>query len=86
MPESKTEKNHQFTGNIFIFHAFDVGEELNLEQVKDKQPLSRRPFILSKYFKNYHTPLAVELPHPHSSSRLISTKLHNFGVISLLLW
>ena len=77
------EKGYVFSGNIFIFHAFDVGEDINLENVKEKQLLSRRPLLLSKYFKNYHTPLAVELPHPHSSSRLISSKLHNFGVISL---
>lgn len=71
------------TGNIFIFHAFDVGEDINLENVKEKQLLLRRPLLLSKYFKNYHIPLAVELPHPHSSSRCISSKLHNFGVITL---
>ena len=77
------ESNHIFTGNIFIFHAFDVGEDINLENVKEKQLLARRPLMLSKYFKNYHTPLAVELPHPHTSSRCMSSKLHNFGVISL---
>ncbi len=77
------ESNHSFTGNIFIFHAFDVGEDINLENVKEKQLLARRPLLLSKYFKNYHTPLAVELPHPHTSSRCMSSKLHNFGVVSL---
>lgn len=79
----KSQKSHVFSGNIFIFHAFDVGEDINLDAIKEKQLLARRPLILSKYFKNYHTPLAVELPHPHTSSRCISSKLHNFGVISL---
>lgn len=74
---------HKFSGNVFVFHAFDVGEDIQLDAVKDKQLLVRRPLLLSKYFKNYHTPLAVELPHPHTSSRCISAKLHNFGVISL---
>jgi hypothetical protein len=77
------EKQQVFSGNIFIFHAFDVGEDINLEPIKEKQLLVRRPLVLSKYFKNYHTPLAVELPHPHTSSRCFSAKLHNFGVISL---
>ena len=72
-----------FTGNIFIFHCFDVGDDFNLEQIKESQALVRRPVTLSKYFKSYHMPLGVELPHPHSSSRCISAKLHNFGVISL---
>lgn len=80
MPE---ETKQHFTGNIFIFHAYDVGDDINLEEVKEKQLLTRRPLQLSKYFKNYHTPVEVELPHPHSSSRIFSTKLHGFGVITL---
>ena len=28
-------------------------------------------------------PLEVELPHPHSSSRIMSVKIHAFGVITL---
>ena len=74
---------HVFTGNIFIFHCFDVGDDINLEQVKESQVLVRRPLMLSKYFKNYHMPLGVELPHPHASSWCMTAKLHNFGVISL---
>lgn len=72
-----------FSGNIYIFHAYDVGDDLNLDAVKESQVLLKRPLMLSKYFKNYHTPLAVELPHPNTSSKLMSAKLHNFGVISL---
>lgn len=73
-----------FTGHIYIFQAFDVGDDINLEEVKEQQLLSRRPLMLSKYFKNYHTPLQVELPHPHTSSRIETAKLHTFGVISLV--
>ncbi len=73
-----------FSGNIFIFQAFDVGDDINLDEVKEKQLLMRRPLMLSKYFKNYHTPLEVELPHPHTSSRIESARLHSFGVISLV--
>lgn len=81
--EKKHFRHHVFSGNIFIFHSYDVGDDINLEKVKDDQLLSKRPLILSKYFKNYHIPMAIELPHPHTSSRLMSAKLHNFGVISL---
>jgi len=73
-----------FSGNIFIFYSFDVGDDINLETIKEKQLLIRQTFLLSKYFKNYHVPLAVELPHPHSSSKIVSTKVHEFGVISLV--
>jgi hypothetical protein len=74
---------YKFKGNIFIFYSFDVGDDINLENIKDKQTLIKRPLVLSKYFKNYHVPLAIELPHPHSSSYIFYAKLHSFGVISI---
>lgn len=72
-----------FTGHIYIFHAFDVGDDINLEKVKSQHLIMRRPLAYSKYFKNYHIPLAIELPHPHASSHCENAKLHNFGVITL---
>lgn len=74
---------HKFSGNIYIFHSFDIGEDINLERVKTENMLVRHPLTLSKYFKNYHIPLAVELPQPYSSPHCEIVKLHNFGVISL---
>jgi len=73
-----------FTGNIIIFHAYDIGDDINLEAIKDKQLLLRRPLQLAKYFKSYQTPLEVELPHPHTSSRIVSVKIHAFGVVTLM--
>ncbi len=81
--EKKTNEKKLFSGNIVVFYSFDVGDDIAIDKVKELQLLLRRPLILSKYFKNYHTPLAVELPHPHTSSKCISVKLHEFGVISL---
>ncbi len=78
-----TAEKQIFTGNIIIFHAYDIGDDINLEAIKEKQLLLRRPLQLAKYFKSYHTPLEVELPHPHSSSRIMSVKIHAFGVITL---
>lgn len=72
-----------FNGNIFILHSFDIGEDINIEKIKDSDVLVRKPLPLSKYFKNYHIPLAVELPNPASSPHLVSAKIHNFGVITM---
>ncbi len=72
-----------FTGNLYIFHGYDVGDEINLERLNASGIITPRPFALSKYFKNYHIPLAIELPHPHGTSHCVSVKLHNFGAISL---
>lgn len=74
----------KFSGNIFVFYSFDVGDDINLKQIKESQVLLRRPLHLAKYFKEYHTPLEVEVPHPHTTSSCISAKLHSFGVISLV--
>ncbi len=72
-----------FTGNIFIFHAYDVGDDIDLEAVEKSHVLIQQSLLLPKYFKNYHTPLEVELPHPHQTSACWSTKIHSFGAISL---
>lgn len=84
MPESAhIDKPITFFGNIFIFYAYDVGDDINLDKIEERQELLTRPLTLSKYFKGYHVPLSVELPHPHSSSKCVGAKIHNFGVISL---
>lgn len=70
-----------FSGNIFIFHAFDVGDEINLERIKSLQLVTPQP--LSRYFKNYHLPLSVQLPDPQSSIHCTGVKVHGFGVITL---
>ncbi len=72
-----------FSGNIYIFHAFDVGDDLNLAKVKESRILEYYPLIVSKYFKNYHIPLTVKLPTDAPGHNLASAKLHNFGVITL---
>ncbi len=82
--EIKSTQDHLFTGNIYIFYAFDVGDVINLKAVEQLDAIFTRPVNVPKYFKNYHLPLSVELPHPYSSSKCISVNLHTFGVISLI--
>lgn len=72
-----------FSGNIFIFHAFDIGDDLDLARVRESKVLEYYPLTLSKYFKNYHIPLTVKLPADAPAQQCISAKLHNFGVITL---
>ena len=83
--ELEKKKNDElfFSGNIFLFHSFDVGEEINLEIVRQSQLVKPVPLTLPKYFKNYHTPLAIELPQNYTGSKCISAKIHNFGALSL---
>jgi len=79
----KPENSNLFSGNVYIFHAFDVGYEIDLEKVRESENIIPQPVHIPKYFKNYHAPLAIDLPHPHSTSTCISCKIHNFGPISL---
>ncbi len=81
--ESKTLDSLEFSGNIFIYHAFDIGEDINLEKIEKKRNLHVMPLTLPKYFKLYNVPLTIELPHPHGTSHCISCRIHNFGAISL---
>lgn len=73
----------QYSGNIFIFHAFDIGYDIDLDRVKTSLSIIDKPLVLPKYFKNYHVPLEVELPHPHTSTKNLSVKIHNFGALSI---
>ena len=82
--KSSAQQAKKFSGNIFLFHAFDVGDDILLEKIKREQSLLTRPLELPKYFKNYHIPLTVELPHPNKSSKCSSVKIHPFGVVSLM--
>lgn len=75
--------NREFHGHIYFFQAFDVGEDIDLRRLEQTNAIQQVPLLLPKYFKNYHTPLAVELPHPHERTTWLNAKIHNFGVISL---
>ena len=70
-----------FDGSIYFFYAFDVGDDIDFEQVRTAPGLSTSKANLSKYFKNYHRPLQInssELPN-----ECISVKVHSFGALSL---
>lgn len=82
--EIKKEKNeHIFSGNILILWAYDIGEDINLEAVEESRTIIKTPLQLPKHFKQYNIPLGIELPHPHQHSYWISSKIHNFGAVSL---
>ncbi len=84
MTEGSKPSSQKFSGNIYIFYAFDVGDDINLEKIEKEKAITTVPLSLPKYFKKYHIPLAVALPHPHTSTYFKSAKIHNFGAISLI--
>ena len=75
---------HLFSGNLYLFHAFDVGDDISLEKLQFSGIVQPHPLTLSKFFKNYHLPLAIEMPDIEKTPTCVSTKIHNFGAISFI--
>ena len=72
-----------FSGNIYIFYAFDIGDDIDVQKLKQSNLLQTYAMPLPKFFKNYHIPLHIALPHQHENSKCINAKVHQFGAISL---
>ena len=81
--KNKAFEKSEFSGNVYIFFAFDVGNDIKVEQIKQDATIQKTSSQQSKFLQDFHIPLNIELPHPHDSGRCISSKLHQFGVISL---
>lgn len=82
--KSTQKENPEFSGHVYMFFAFDVGDDIKLEKIKNDPTIQTTGAQQSKFVQSYHTPLNIELPHPHDSGRCINSKLHHFGVISLI--
>jgi hypothetical protein len=86
IPEKYKKNDHIFSGNILLLYAYDVGEDINLKKIDEYSEITKVPLSLPKHFKQYHMPLGVKIAHQHTnkSSHCISSKIHSFGVISLV--
>lgn len=79
---------NKFKGNILLFYAFDVGDDIDLELIKTKGFVNTCAMPLSAYFKNYHIPLAFRMSDEQQqalgviNASCISSKVHHFGVLS----
>lgn len=80
-----------FKGNILLFYAFDVGDDIELDMIKNKGLVNTCVMPLSAYFKNYHIPLAFRMTDEQQTkdkdtgviqTSCISSKVHHFGVLS----
>lgn len=79
--ETQVSAQMHFSGNIYFFHAFDVGDDIDLEKLEQSQVVPAvKPTVQPKYFKNYHTPLVIDLA---SNQQCIAAKIHSFGAVSI---
>jgi len=80
--------SQKVSGNILLFYAFDVGDEIDLELVEQRGLVSTYQEPQSPYFKNYHVPLAFRMLEQKNGKLCerqdaVFNKIHHFGVISL---
>ncbi|MCB9493423.1 MAG: hypothetical protein H6679_04065 [Epsilonproteobacteria bacterium] len=79
-----------FNGNILLFYAFDVSDDVDLEIIRRKLLLNVCIVPLSSYFKSYHMPLSFRMTEdqkvagvdPALSATYLSCKVYNFGALS----
>jgi len=82
--QTATPEEHQmFSGNIYTFSAFDIGFDIDFKSLKLCKDIKIEHAHVSKFLKHYHMPIEIELPNYHETSRCISSKIHQFGAISL---
>jgi hypothetical protein len=86
---SSLQPKNKFVGNILLFYAFDVGDDIDLTEIKNKNFVNTCVVPLSTYFKNYHIPLSfrmtddvIEKEKTVTGLSCISSKIYNFGVLS----
>lgn len=81
--QKKPEGETGFSGNIYLFYACDVGDDINIDAIDAMRSIKKVPQKIRKYFKNYHIPLAVSLPSD-GQAQCISTKINSFGALSFI--
>ncbi|MBL4587945.1 hypothetical protein JKY79_01230 [Candidatus Babeliales bacterium] len=85
----KANKETRLSGNILLFYSFDIGDDIDISEIRKKRMVDARFAAVSPYFKNYHMPLVVNLEDCYSRKKrkenredCIASKVHHFGVVS----
>lgn len=81
--DSEIKQNVTFDGNIYLFYACDVGDDINLDQIENMRSIIKNPQKNPRFFKNYHIPLAISLP-VEGSAHPVNAKINSFGALSLM--
>ncbi|MCK4265093.1 hypothetical protein KAW80_01915 [Candidatus Babeliales bacterium] len=77
------ESSQVFKGNIFLFYSYDVGDDIELTEVREKNLVKERLFALSPFFKHYNIPLSFDLQlEDDQAGECVISKAYRFGVLS----
>ncbi len=80
------EPEHIFSGSIYLFYGFDMGDDVDLEKVKALPSIHTCPRTWPKHFKHFHTPLTIELCSSQTpdTARCLYANIHHFGAVSII--
>lgn len=83
--ESSSHDTQLFSGIIYFFYAFDVGDDINLVEAEKILKPTIHQRIWPKYLTTYHRPLCVDInPADQSRPRPYYVNIHPFGAISIV--
>lgn len=82
----QSESSMPFSGTIFLLHAFDVGDAIDLIRLKEDHFPNAINHPWEKHFRHYHIPLTIEnsLANHPQKVECIRSNVHHFGAISLI--
>jgi hypothetical protein len=72
-----------FSGNIYFFYSFDVGDDIDLKSIHDKHSFARNGTFQSHLFKTYHKPLSLNLKAIELYEACDQACIYSFGALSL---
>ena len=84
----KNDNQEKISGNILLFYAFDLGDDIEIFSIKNKNLVLLYEKAPSPFFKNYHIPLSFKLTAEKNKETIerkdcIASKIYHFGVVSL---
>ena len=82
-PLGYNKRNREFSGTVYFFSSFDIGEEIDLKEIPSAYLSSRKKSFQSELFKSYHRPIVLDTDRCDLSVYCDDVHLYNFGVISL---
>lgn len=81
---NKNDEEQIFSGFINLFYAFDIGDDIDLEKIKNKKNIYTFNKDFPSYLRGYHKPLTIELNVAQGSIKPHYANIHHFGVVSIV--
>ncbi len=81
--DDRVEQKNFFSGNLYFFYSFDIGDDIDLKKVYNKHKFAQTGTFQSQFFRSHNKPLVFDLSKLLLSDYAVSARIYNFGVLSL---